>query len=208
MSRRNKIIMIVLAIIGVMLSLFLINRSRQPRGILVLNVKPVDSIIKIDGKKSGQGKIGLSPGEHQLIIARSGFADATLKFNINNKQTLTKNFGLHPTSQEGYDWIKKHPGDILQGEAFGPDRANEIDQTLKNYPIIGYLPYHSGIYNIDYGSSGDNDLTVQISASGPIGRQVALARIRSWGFDPTDYKIVFTNFSNPFSAKTQNNGAN
>ena len=65
--------------------------------------------------------------------------------------------------------------------------------------ILEQLPYRSLIFNIDYGISEKNndDIILYVEASSPIDRQYAIAQIKDWGFDPSLYSIVFSDFSNP-----------
>jgi hypothetical protein len=68
------------------------------------------------------------------------------------------------------------------------------------YPIIDYLPVNGGTYSISVGYSDESNVdSFYLSIDAASGyRNAAVSKFYDLGFDPADYKIVFTDYVNPF----------
>jgi hypothetical protein len=87
------------------------------------------------------------------------------------------------------------------GKIFG-SASQEVSQK---YPLVAMLPHLDLDFRIDYGKGVRSKDTVSstaiyIRAFSPAARREAISWIRQQGYDPSDYEIVFSNFTNPFSS--------
>ncbi len=193
MNTRGYIVgatLIILVIMAIILTVF-----KQKSASLKLSYFPNDATVYADGDSQGSAKsLSLSAGPHSIIIKRSGFADSINQVDLKAGQTKALSAALLPNSPEGFAWLQQHPDQQLQREAIG---GQAFDQNSGNaaekYPLITKLPIYHRDYKIDYGSSQKHSgaIAIYITAAGTIQRQEALDRIRSEGYDPSDYEIIF-----------------
>lgn len=158
-----------------------------------------DAKILVDGKSAKGNKLKLKPGLHRIEAQAEGFETASKNIKI-NKESVKITLILSPISEEANAWAKDHREEYLNAEAeAGNQTRQEGEDFFAANPLAQHLPIRTDYYAIDYTNDEANEVHVQISSTGPIGRQVALEEIRSLGFDPADYHIEFLEFANPFS---------
>ena len=82
-------------------------------------------------------------------------------------------------------------------DAISPDKKT-ITIAQAN-PILKKIPYTDPYYQISYKtvSATSNDIIITIHTPSPRYRYYAIRELKSWGYDPTDYTIEFTDFVNP-----------
>lgn len=163
---------------------------------------PKEAVVMIGNSKVGSS-IYLSPGKYDLTVSHDGFTPYKQTFEI-KKGDSKMNFsvGLTPVTEAARKLANSEVSLYARVEAEGSKKAQQAGlEFTKNYPLVRNLPYDAGYYRIDYGKDSTGALVIQISSdSGALGRQVALEKIRSWGYDPTDYIIVFPGLNNPFTS--------
>jgi hypothetical protein len=194
---RSIILIISLLLIGLLGWVIYTYSGRIGKTKVSLAIVPGDANLTLDGEAISGSTLYLSPGSYTLKVDKAGFSSGKNTFSVPATKQIV--MLLSPKSTEAKAWVAAHPQQAAQAEGIAAQNAANSGKAFadKN-PILARVPYHSSIYNIDYGEDGDN-LNLFISAPTALGRQVALAQIRSWGYDPTDYKITFTNFTNPFA---------
>lgn len=166
--------------------------------IIIAEMIPGDASVQIDDKKPGKaGRIKTTPGEHTLSVKRKGFQDTTIKVTIaeNEKKVVCKL--LTPTSEIGFNWMRKHPKDVAKGEGCaGEEIAKQSQKALERTPIIAKLPFIDQLYRIDYGKSEKypNDATataIYITYYSEAGKTQAIEIIKFWGYDPATLEIIY-----------------
>ena len=200
---RRKIIGISLAATSfliVWLGIVMYQKVAYPASLTLITV-PSDTKTTLNNKVvKANGTTRLKPGNYVLRSTRSGFADNQQTIDVTKSTHQTVNNTLGANSAEGNLWLKNNPAQQLKAEGLTSKALDTTGKQLtKDNPLVHYLPFYTSFYHIDYGKNAAGDVSIQIAAATPAGRQVALVRIRSWGYDPTDYKIVFTNLTNPFA---------
>ncbi len=201
-NRTKQIILLIVITLGVIIGFVLIQAlNRLGKKSVEIVVAPRIATIKIDNQSVGQGTVYLKEGEHTLLVSSDGFSTVSKKFTVPTTIPITAL--LTPKTTAAQQYASTHQAEFLKVEGVVGNSSDQAGQQyLKENPILGFLPYKSPLFNIDYGNAANGDLRLYISASTPVGRQVAIAEIRKWGFDPTNYDITFTNFTNPFSGTT------
>ena len=187
---------------------WLFSLGNKEENLISLRVEsiPKDVIIRINDKVSSNGT-KLKPGKYAVKVERDDFSSNTQVVVIedrssrypNNEFVLTVT--LDANSEKGRNILKKYSEkDYLELEGKSSQSGSSIGEDFKKEnPIIGLLPYIQSYYRIDYGKTDEGKFKIVITANEPIGRQVAVERIRSWGFNPTNYLIEFKDFYNIFS---------
>ena len=198
----RKLIYIAVAVVAVGLIASVFILGLQSRGktatIEVQSAVPDDINVTIDGNKvASTGKVSVEPGEHTLVAKRKGFEDQTHKVSVGALETKTVRLLLTPNGPEGSEWARAHPTQFLEYEG----RAGQIqEQTSVNltqkYPLIAHLPEVRSSWRVDYGRSvahpnDPNALAITITYGGDIDKQNALDWIKSEGFNPNDYEIIY-----------------
>lgn len=159
--------------------------------------------LTINGQKSTVGKLYLKPGTYEMKAEAAGFDSAQKTVTV-GKDEVTTSFLLTPVSEAAKTWALQHNGAYLQAERqAGEETRKEGEAFTAANPITQYLPQKTSYYAINYRLDDKQQVVLQISATTPLGRQVAIEKIRSFGFDPTNYKVEFTDIKNPFTGGVQ-----
>lgn len=192
-NQRRAIILIILA--GVLLVGFLAYSLGQRAGKTAVELEVVGKnvTVKADGK-SVNGTAYLKPGPHTITAEAEGFNSIKKDIVVGENQAKVTLI-LDPKSDDAKKWAKEHEKDYsrAEGQAGELTRA-EGEAFIDSYPLTNYLPEKTSYYSIDYRINDKNQAVIIISSTSALGRQVALEKIRSFGFDPTDYIITFTGF--------------
>lgn len=199
-AQRRKIIFLALitlcVVIGLAASAFF---QRFGKIELELVVAPKTAEIKIDGKPVRHGKNYVTPGEHTVDISQNHFQTTKVTENFTSNDTLR--FGLSPTDSTGRQIALNREADYLELEQAAGEESRKAGEAFNaNNPIVRRLPHKTSYYSIDYRISPNdqNRVVVEITTKSALGRQVALQKIRDWGFQLSDYEYTFSGFSNPF----------
>ena len=205
-SNTKKIIVVLSLFILVPLLIIAISyiSSRGNQGKIKVEILAVPSYATttIDGETVKKSTVYLSPGVYTFETKQEGFE--TQKRSIKIDQTeRTVTMALVPISEQADKWAKDNQNAYLKAEGAEGEEADAEGQALiaKN-PIIQNLPYTDPLYNINYGTVPGSDtvyILIDAETPSPVARQAAVERIRSWGYEPTEYIIVFSDFKNPFS---------
>jgi hypothetical protein len=98
-------------------------------------------------------------------------------------------------------WIYAPPSKATAGPEL-PSPAKTSSFADEN-PIINDLPYENLIYSIGYriDPSDPSHNSIILTIDAPEGtRNAAVQQIRDMGYDPTEYKIEFKDYKNPFGS--------
>lgn len=149
------------------------------------------SISSTSASELGNGAIAvmLRQGDtYQTIYIGTGYGEKTLT-SLGVPASLAKKL-VSPTPD--YD-------EVIYDSYLNPDYK---------YPLIQNLPYYTDRLKITYyyqdnlkDSDGISIPIIQISAINAAERSNAFYKIRNFGYDPGDYYITFTNFTNPFTTE-------
>ena len=200
----NKIkspVLVVVALLAMgLVVLGIVSKTNKRNGVVVeLRAAPKQATMVVDGKAVGKNT-KLTAGEHTAVVSHEGFVSYTKTFELrpgDEKFVLTAALSPETTTAKAIATEQREL--YAEIESLSGQQSQEASELFfKNNPILRNIPEKTSYYSIDYGKDESGELIIQISASQPVGRQVALAKIRSWGYDPTDYKIVFVGLNNPF----------
>ncbi|MEO8104918.1 MAG: hypothetical protein ABI602_01110 [Candidatus Saccharibacteria bacterium] len=184
---KKPILIGVIAFVGLFLGLTGLLFSNRGQ---TFSVIPSDAIVQLDGKTqplSQTYKTGRGP--HALSISRAGFTP--LKTTFSGDRTGSELFTLDPNSAVGYDWLQNHPDQELAREGAGGAAFEKSSTALSSQnPLVKMLPFKLSNLRIDYGTV-DKRLIIYVSAAAPADRLEAIQLIRGFGYDPSDYVIVF-----------------
>lgn len=186
-------VMLIVVVLAVLLS------RRNAAANIEITLVPDNAKVSIDGQPSKSGKSRVSPGPHNIKAASEGFQTLAQDINVtDNLQQVV--FALTPISDEAKKWAREHQEDYARAEELGGQAAAQQNKDFAaRYPLVDKLPYATGFYEINYSIEDrrKNTIYIRIDSTSPMGRQVALQQIRDWGYDPTDYKIIFPGLINP-----------
>lgn len=160
---------------------------------------PNDANVTINGNKVGaNSKNAVVPGKHTVSAKRNGFDDKTQEVEVKQGETKTVRLIMTPNGDEGYNWLRAHPDASMEYEgAVGQQFDQTSDKATAENPLIAYLPEVHPTWRVDYGKSVKNPndptaLAIIITYGGSdIDKQNALDWIKSQGFKPEDYEIIY-----------------
>lgn len=173
------------------------NRRAGKIAVQVL-VLPSTAQITANDQSIKNGTVYLKPGEYKVKMSAEGFESKESTITINESNPYVQD-QLTAISVEAKQYMKDHQKEYEEFEGKVGDASRKKGEAFQEkFPIVKLLPATNVLFQIGYKSSDENTLILTIHANDPGQRQAALEQIRDWGYDPTDYKISFTDFSNPF----------
>lgn len=205
-SRISRLVLVLTIVTVGFLSAFYIVRSSGSSAQLAIEVAPSGSSMKLNGRGVRGGVSKVKPGKYKVTFSYKGFSTVSKDLELAKGDNRYVGVALVSDSPSTANWYQKHPADAKKSEAISSKSFDQSSTDLGiNNPIIRHLPlgYNQQEFAIDY-KQADNDPTrivLLITGKTPKSHQYALKQIREWGFDPTDYEIVFSDFVNPFEAR-------
>ena len=207
MSIAKRVTLILIGLLFILVLVLGIEKQQALTAKITVEVVPSGSSLKLDGKGRKEGTFSVAPGTHTVSASRDGFAADSKKITVDKGQDKYIGITLASNSPSSADWYIKRPEDSKKVEGISSRNFDQstLDTHAKN-PFTGHLPYIDRYFRIDYGEPNrakdkTNSVAIYIRASSAENRQMALSWIRQQGFDPTDYEIVFKNFTNPFGGQ-------
>lgn len=191
---------IILGLIGYAAITTLNQQGKVP---VTISVVPADAEVVVNGVPMSAGETYLKPGGYEIKATKEGFADFSLSKEIDAVDN-TIVVSMTPESEEAQQWVSENQDKYQENEAIGGEEAAETGEEFRTKnPIVNLLPHESLLYTIGYRAdpadpSGES-IIIEIDAGEPY-RQQAIYQITQWGYDPTDFKIKFRDYKNPFAS--------
>ena len=167
---------------------------------LEILIAPTSATVTIDGKKYENGTFYLDAGEHTIHIKKEGFVSQDITFDT---ATTSKIYTYLKQTDGGYSWYLDHPEDALIltqiGDYLSDEEAKTFSskhQIMNNLPIV-YADYDKDYnyteYRIDGGSfiGCESNFCLKITDTTGGNLESAKQQIRSAGFNPDDYQILY-----------------
>lgn len=155
---------------------------RSDKILLNISTSPQDSNITINGTRLESNNIYLKPGKYLISVTKNGYYEYRKIYEVseqNSKLKLT---------------LKSKPKTI-----YSMLYSSDYKELISKLPIIKKLPYNTSAITMSYdGDSTIDSFAINISANEGF-RYIAIEKIKSWGFSPTDYNIKFKDYTNPFA---------
>ncbi len=199
----RKTIYIGAGVVALLLVIWVFVLGLQSRDktatIEVQSAVPNDATVTIDQSGVGSNsKNGVTPGKHIVVAKRKGFEDKSQEVDAKQGETKIVRLLMTPNSQEGYNWLREHPEQAVEYEGAVGEQFDQTSQKATDAnPLIAYLPEVHPTWRVDYGKSVKNPndpkaLAIIVTYGGAeIDKQNALNWIKSIGFNPADYEIIY-----------------
>lgn len=166
---------------------------------VVVKTVPSSATIRVSSSSVSNGTTWLAPGKYTITVDSEGFVSRkeTLVVTDIKKQNVIA-IALTPSSDTAKEWAAKHENEYKDIEPYGSIEANNNGLYIaKAHPITNVLPIEDPYYQIRYTITDDDTVSITIVTPSPRYRYYALQKIRDLGYNPTDYRIKFTDFKNP-----------
>jgi hypothetical protein len=198
-NRFRTIVIAVMVLMVILLLWFIINSlTKVGKNKLELVIVPAYATVTVNGEKVGSKELYLDDGEYNIQITSPGFTSFNNTFSVPDTKGPIVAL-LRAESPEAQEWAAKNQAAYQQAEGIASEAITDSsEQRLEEYPIVGDLPVAASFYRVDYSLADESNLVLQITADTEIGRQAAIENIRTLGYEPTDYRIEFKQFLNPF----------
>lgn len=202
--RMNKkvvalIVVFMLLLVGYV-SYILVDRSSKIS--ITIVAVPSDAKIMIGDIAVGTGEQFIKEGTYKVVASKEGFANFSTSIDI-TKDGQKIIIPLSAVSVEAKKWAKDHLKDYLELEGVAGQNAQAEGKIFRDKnPIVDKLPYKNFLYSIGYrddpSDPSGSSIILEIKARDGY-RQAAIYQIFQLGFDPTMYKINFSDYTNPFT---------
>jgi hypothetical protein len=167
-------------------------------GSVSITVAPQSSTITLNKKPVKLGTTKVSPGTYQLKVEKSGFDSQSFSVEVKSGKITTEQVALLANGPEGLLWYQTHPDDKRAAEAIAGQEVTRLTAKIaQKNKITALLPFFRRDFKIDYGKSQKNpndptDIALYITYVDEESKQRALDWIRTQGYDPSQYEIVYT----------------
>lgn len=201
MNRRALALIAVVTIVS-LVGLFLLLISNQTRltGTLAIQSAPSAMTLKLNGRViQSSGDVRVPAGDHTLEASQEGFETKTIQVSIEEREREEIIIFLQPVNAEGESYLASNPNEAYAIEGLvGSAIDEEAQQAVQRNPIIEDLPVADRTFRIDYGPSRKDPnkpeaIAIIIRAIDKQGREDALNWMRTFGYNPSDYEIVYIN---------------
>jgi len=194
------IVLIVLVFVGYFIYTSI---TRSGKLAVEINAVPSDAKITMNGTEVSNGTIYLKPGYYEVKGTKDGFAEFKNEINIETNGQVVS-VPMIAESDAAKTWANENEQEYLDLESeAGVEAQQQGEIFAKKNPIVSLLPYESFLYTIGYRADNSdktgNSIILEISAAEGY-RQQAIYQLRQWGYDPTNFKINFSDYKNPFSS--------
>lgn len=207
--KRNVKIAIIGTIIGfvvlVIIAIILFIQDTKRTATLEITIAPSFAKVEIGDKTyKTSGIERLEPGHYPVKISAEGFTSQETTIDLTGGETTQLLLYLIP-SDGSMEWYRNHPEEMMILDTIGDAEAA---QTAANYhelyPISKDLPivvvevdkttYAWTEYRIDGGTFEEcqnKDFCLKITDSTGGNKDAAYAKIRTSGYNPDDYEIIY-----------------
>ncbi len=202
-NKRRIIIAIWILFISVIAWAVWIYVSRIGKLPLVVSTVPSNASVSIGGQNYGNGTQWLLPGSYAVKVEKDGFSprQETIIVSVKKDQNVLA-VSLDPQSNTAKQWVSEHQSDYMNNEQYGSIQANTDGKYFTDLnPITTKLPYTDPYFTIGYSANNDQTVTLNVTTPSPRYRFYAVEKIRSLGYDPTNFKIEFKDFHSPLGQK-------
>lgn len=204
---RNRKILSIFAVIGLIFFIVIaivlaIFDSRKTARLNIL-ISPSFATVKIDNHIfKTEDDIRYFPGTYTAEISAEGFIPQSIPIELIANQEEHLYIALVPTP-ENSDYYEQNPRESGRLQAVIDSDYDAGSATyLAQYPIISIIPYEHSTedrfgdpagYRIDYGKFDDCDSDFCLQVTGYLKSNLEEAKeyIKSKGFNPDDYQILF-----------------
>lgn len=192
------LLIILLAVGGAAYSAY-IYQSRIGKVAVPVYAVPTDMNIDIAGYGNTQpGTVYLKPGAYRVKASREGFAESQFNLIVREDNNPTIDLALLPESEDAKKIAQENRTLYGENESRGGKLANDSGEAFKELnPIVSLLPFKDPYYSIGYKSPDNKTIKITITTPSPLYRYYATEKIRNWGYDPTDFEIIYNDFKNP-----------
>ncbi|AGL62230.1 exported protein of unknown function [Candidatus Saccharimonas aalborgensis] len=196
----------VVLLLGVCIIFLVPLITRAGKQAIGVYVAPKDSTVMVDGLKTSDKTLYLTPGTHRVTVTKDGFSQSVQLYEVkegksSDEQVITAM--LEPKSDDAKKWYQTNTGEYLIVEGVIGNKINHEGDTFRSKnPIVDNLPYNTMLYTIGYKNdpSDQSGSSIILTISAPaVYRNAAINQISNWGYNPVDYKIVINNERNPFT---------
>lgn len=203
--KRRAILATVALLAVIIFATITMYASRAGKTAVVVSSVPGDAQVTFNGQSEGNGTQWLKDGTYTVVAKKDGFATITKTVIVSDKKSQNVvTLSLTAMSDDAKKWAADHSNDYQHNEEFGSIEANANGQYFSDLnPITTKLPFQDPYFTIGYTQGDDQSITLTVSTPSPRYRFYAVEKIRSFGYDPTDFKIVFSDFHNPLGEAKQ-----
>lgn len=192
--------MILLVGLIVFISYTIMTRiGKEP---VTVRLIPNDARLVINGEQIREGTAYLKPGMYTFEASRDGFETVKRSVIVGKPNSAEIDVALTPISDSAIKWQNENKKLYFEYEGRAGVHASQKGEVFTAVnPITSRLPYDTLLYTIGYradpSDTSGNSIIIEIDAMSGY-RNAAIKKIRDFGFNPTNFKIIFRDYESPF----------
>lgn len=201
--RRFIIVTLLLVVLLTGVTAYVQIRTAQQRAgkiAVPVEVVPRDATVVLSNKQPlpSSGVAYIAPGEYKVTVKKEGFTTQTRDLRVSAAAVPYIYIGLSGESREAKSWQERNARDYQKLEIITVEKNRDYTTLFRSAnPIVEILPIKDPYYTIDYRNRNDTSIELIIHGTSPRYREAAVAYLRSKGYEPTDYHVVYDGFINP-----------
>lgn len=173
--------------------------SRLGKVGVTISAVPRDASVTINGKVASSGTHWLIPGNYTVTASKEGFKQRTKTvIATKDKKQNAVALSLAPQSEKAQKWAEANERAYKANEAYGAIEARANGEYFRvQHPIASVLPYTDPYFTLAYEAQPDNSIVLTVATTSPRYRYLAIEKLRELGYNPSDFRVMFTDFKNP-----------
>lgn len=195
-------IIIASALVLGLVLFFVFTKVYEAANPIIIKKVPSDAKLFVDDKEVSGGRTNLANGTYTIRAEKDGFTTETTTTLITDDSKFIA-ISLTPSSDAAKKWASENEQQYLDLEQFvGSASVNSGKTLAEKNPIVTALPITGPTYSVGYtvnqNDSSRTSITLTVHALEGY-RNTAIHSIYTAGYNPADYTISFSDFTNPFA---------
>lgn len=203
MSQQRKIIILLIVAVVMVGIIALVIYSLIPRASILFSVAPEEVRVTINGSerniKSGD-RVTVSPGETTVEVSRDEFNNYSEVVTLENGDEYEVLVALEAQTAAAEALLATDHSQLIIQRIAGRDLKNGAEELRAAYPVLEVLPIVDRFYKVIVCESKKHPddktkLALCVQLFELAARQSALAEIKRRGYNPSDYEVIFQDFT-------------
>ena len=209
-TSKTRTIISIVAVVSVIIAIIAIAINLSKNARLTVIVAPIDSEIRINGRKRNNGTSNFLPGDVTITVSHDGLDEKNISLHLEPHHTTTAYIYL--TKDGSFDYYEGSPADYEALKIITDDDAKDfIKETERKLSIIDILPLsYYAEQNSQKGVNGfapTRETVISDGTSDPKCKKIicltllddtgsdetAKNLLRQYGYNFDDYEIIRKN---------------
>jgi hypothetical protein len=172
-----------------------------PTTFIKFETAPHQVVVVIDNKNkrtiNNGDSVTVSPGKHSVTVTQDGFSVYKINIDVNKHQTYSLLVALTALTNSAKNKLHNAESEAIVERFFDAMMAQQTKTLNNKYPILRVLPIYARLYailacpSVRY-PNDPTKIALCVGESADYLQPYVLKDIRSRGFNPDDYEIIWS----------------